>query len=202
MEFWKKAPCNTMMMLINVVVFVLVEITGISDNTVHMIDCGAAYAPLISRGEYYRLFTCMFLHFGMEHMANNLLVLFVIGDKLERAVGKLRYVLIYLLGGLGGNILSYLGERGNENPPVSAGASGAVFAVVGAIIYVLLANKGRMEDLTIRQMVIMAAVSLYLGFVSQGVDNVAHVGGCLFGFLLAALLYRRPKAVLQDQGVS
>lgn len=188
-----KAPCTVFLIAVNILMFLLVELTGFSEDTGHMLHWGAAYGPLISKGEYYRLFTCMFLHFGIAHLANNMLVLYVIGDNLEAAVGKIRYFLIYFLGGVGGNLLSYLEDRNAPNPPVSAGASGGVFAIVGAMIYVLLVNKGRLEDLTICQMVIMAAFSLYLGYTSQGVDNTAHVGGLICGFLLAVLLYRRKR---------
>ena len=72
---------------------------------------------------------------------------------------------------------------------VSAGASGAVFAVMGAMIYAVIRGRGHIEDLSARQVVIMAAFSLYFGFTSEGVDNAAHVGGLICGFLLAVLLY-------------
>ena len=78
---------------------------------------------------------------------------------------------------------------------VSAGASGAVFAVMGAMIYIVLRNRGRLEDLTVRQILIMAAFSLYFGFTSTGVDNAAHVGGLLAGLVLAALLYHPRRRI-------
>lgn len=95
------------MIVVNVIIFFIVDLSGGSENAVHMLNSGAANAALIVEGkEYYRLFTSMFLHFGMAHLANNMLVLFVIGDNLERAVGKARYLLIYFLSGIGGNLLS------------------------------------------------------------------------------------------------
>lgn len=97
----------------------------------HMLQCGAAYTPAIMQGEYYRIFTSMFLHFGPQHLGNNMLVLFVLGGRLERTVGKLKYLLIYLLGGMGGNLLCLFLELDSADFAVSAGASGAVFAVDG-----------------------------------------------------------------------
>ena len=155
-----------------------------------MIECGAAYPPLILENEeIYRLFTCMFLHFGIYHIANNMLVLFVLGQRLEPVVGKIKFILIYLLGGLGGNIFSFITEMKSADYAVSAGASGAVFAVMGAMLYVVIRNHGRIQDISVRQMVIMAGFSLYFGFTSTGVDNAAHVGGMVCGFILAAVLY-------------
>ena len=139
MEEIKKEPMTVLFILLNILIFLVVDFTGGSENTVHMIECGAAYPPLIlENGEVYRLFTCMFLHFGIYHIANNMLVLFVLGQRLEPVVGKLKFVLIYLLGGLGGNIFSIAMEMKKSEYAVSAGASGAIFAVMGAMIYVVV----------------------------------------------------------------
>lgn len=193
-EELKKEPMTALMLVINLFVFLLVEFTGGSQNVEHMVKCGAADTSLIlERGEWYRILTCMFLHFGMAHLANNMLVLFVLGGRLERTMGKIKFVLIYILGGMAGNLCSIRMNMRTGDYTVSAGASGAVFAVMGAMIYVLLRRKGRVEDITARQMVIMAAFSLYFGFTSSGVDNVAHVGGMLSGFLLAVIFYHPRK---------
>ena len=194
MEEIKKEPVTGLFILLNILIFVIVDFTGGSENTVHMIACGAAYPPLIlEEGETYRLFTCMFLHFGIYHIANNMLVLFVLGQRLEPVLGKVKFILVYLLGGLGGNIFSLLMETKKAEYAVSAGASGAVFAVMGAILYVVIRSRGRIQDISVRQMMIMAGFSLYFGFTSTGVDNAAHVGGLVCGFILAALLYHPGK---------
>lgn len=182
---------NTLMIAVNVAVFFYVEIKGPSEDIIHMISCGAAYTPFITAGEYYRLFTSMFLHFGMEHLVNNMLVLLFLGDMLERAVGKVRYLLIYLLGGLGASWFSYQVVLWKQEVIVSAGASGAVFAVMGALIYVVVVHRGRLENMTTKKIVFMAALSLYFGVSSTGVDNVAHLSGIVLGLLLSVLLYRK-----------
>lgn len=189
MEELKKEPVTVFLILINILVFVAVELTGGTDNTLHMLQCGAAYTPAVIGGEYYRIFTSMFLHFGPEHLLNNMLVLFVLGGRLEPVVGRIRYLLIYLLGGIGGNLLCIFLELKSDDLAVSAGASGAVFAVMGAMIYAVIRGRGHLADLSARQILIMAAFSLYFGFTSEGVDNAAHVGGLLSGFLLAVILY-------------
>lgn len=194
MEELKKGSVTAALIFINVLVFLAVEITGGSLNTNHMVEWGAAYTPLIlEQGEKYRIFTCMFLHFGIEHLANNMLVLFVLGQRLEPVVGKIKFLLIYILGGLGGSLVSLCMDIRTGEYAVSAGASGAVFAVMGAMIYVLLRSKGRVADLSGRQIMVMAAFSIYFGFSSSGVDNAAHLGGLIFGFMTAALLYHPRK---------
>lgn len=203
MEELKKAPMTAIMIIVNLVVFLVVDFTGGGLNTMHMLDCGASYTPFILEGgEWYRLFTCMFLHFGMEHLANNMLVLFVLGGRLERTVGKVRFLLIYLTGGILGNIISLILDTITQDYSVSAGASGAVFAVMGAMIYLLIRFRGRLEDLSVRQILIMAVLSLYFGFTSSGVDNAAHVGGMIGGFLMAVLFCIGMSFYREETGIS
>ena len=190
MEEFRKEPATIILVVLNVLVFLAVEFTGFSQDTVHMLDWGAAYTPyIVEEGETYRIFTSMFLHFGIEHLINNMLVLFVLGSRVERVIGSLRFAVIYFLGGIAGNVVSLLYDLRQGEAAVSAGASGAVFAVMGGMILVVLCNKGRLEDLSMRQILILAVFSLYFGFTSSGVDNAAHLGGFLAGFILAVIVY-------------
>lgn len=196
MEEFRKEPVTFILILINVLVFLVSDLTGYSQDVMHMLDLGAAYTPLITEGgEVYRLFTSMFLHFGIAHLLNNMLVLFVLGSRLERAAGKIRFLVIYLLGGVAGNVISLLLELNSGDYSVSAGASGAVFAVMGAMIYIVVRNRGWLEDLSWRQIVVMALFSLYFGFASSGVDNAAHVGGLISGGILAVILYHPRRRI-------
>lgn len=98
MEEIKKEPVTVLLILINTLIFLVVEFTGGSENGQHMLECGAAYAPLIlEQGQWYRLFSSMFLHFGAPHLINNMLVLFVLGQRLEPVTGKIKFFLIYIL---------------------------------------------------------------------------------------------------------
>ena len=137
----------------------------------------------------------MFLHFGIEHLLNNMLVLFVLGSRLEQVIGKIKFLLIYPIGGVLGNVISLLIELRTQDFAVSAGASGAVFAVMGAMIYIVIRNKGWLGDLSMRQILVMAAFSLYFGFASTGVDNTAHVGGMVSGFFLAVIFYHSGRKI-------
>ena len=196
LEEFRKEPVTFILILINVLVFLVSDLTGYSQDVMHMLDLGAAYTPLITEGgEVYRLFTSMFLHFGIAHLLNNMLVLFVLGSRLERAAGKIRFLVIYLLGGVAGNVISLLLELDSGDYSVSAGASGAVFAVMGAMIYIVVRNRGWLEDLSWRQIVVTALFSLYFGFASSGVDNAAHVGGLISGGILAVILYHPRRRI-------
>lgn len=189
--------CNKAFVILNILIFFILELLGDTESGAFMYQYGAMYPDaVIADGQWYRLFTCMFMHFGIEHLGNNMLILFFLGDNLERALGHIKYVIIYLLSGLGGSVLSMIFMIKTQNYAVSGGASGAIFGVIGALIYVLFRNKGRLEDLTARQVVFMALLSLYHGFTAKGVDNIAHVGGLISGFLLSVLLYWRKDDII------
>ena len=194
MEEIKREPVTALLILLNTLIFLIVEFTGGSENGQHMLECGAVYAPLIiEQGQWYRMITSMFLHFGAPHLINNMLVLFVLGQRLEPVTGKMKFLLIYILGGLGGNLISLILDMRTGNYSLSAGASGAVFAVMGGMIYVIIRHRGRVADLNMKQMLLMAAFSLYFGFASGGVDNAAHAGGLLCGFIAAVIVYHPRK---------
>ena len=191
-RYGKKAYVNGLLIALNVLFFLYLEITGSSENAYFMYTKGAMSAPaVLEDGEYYRLLTAMFMQFGIRHIMNNMLVLFVLGDNLERALGHVKYLIFYLLCGIGSNWVSMMAHP-TDTMTVSAGASGAIFGVVGALLYVVTANKGRLEDLSTRQLVIMIFFSLYLGYTSTGVDNTAHLSGLVIGIVLAIILYHRP----------
>lgn len=178
--------------VINVIVFFGLSMFGMTENGGFMLQHGAMYLPyVIQQEEYYRLFTSMFLHFGFSHLMNNMIMLFFLGRVLEEEIGKWKYLLLYLFSGVAGNILSAVMELKTGEFYISAGASGAIFGVIGALLYITIRNHGRLRELSGRGMLFMTACSIYHGFASAGVDNMAHIGGLLAGFLAAILLYRK-----------
>ena len=196
----KTAYINILLIAINVLYFIFLEITGSSENSLFMIQHGAMYEPLVTEnGEYYRLLTSIFMHFGINHIVNNMLMLFILGDNMERALGHIKYLFFYLICGVGANIASMTVNVMNKELVVSAGASGAIFGVIGGLLYAVAVNHGRLEDLSTRQLVVVILCSLYFGFTSGGVDNVAHIAGLLIGIVMAMLLYRKPKPVYEDR---
>lgn len=189
----KKSYVTGILIAVNVIYFLYLEIAGSSEDILFMLNHGAMYAPAVLIGkEYYRLLTAMFMHFGIDHIINNMIVLFALGDNLERALGHIKYLIFYLICGIGSNAISMI-LSGVESGAVSAGASGAIFGVVGGLLYAVSVNRGRLEDLSTRQLVVMIALSLYLGFTESGVDNVAHISGLLLGIIFGIVLYRKPK---------
>ncbi len=186
--------------VINVIMFFVLSFGGMTEDALYMLENGAMYVPyVIENGEYYRLFTSMFLHFGFSHLLNNMVTLVIIGRNVEPVVGKVRFFIIYFLSGLGGNILSFAGELISGDYAVSAGASGAIFGLTGALLALTIIYRGRVGQVTSRDMVIMIVLSLYIGFTSQGVDNLAHIGGLICGFIVTLFVVGIPKCMFRRQ---
>ena len=131
---------NLLMIGINVVIFIIMEFLGSTEDTGFMLRWGAACRPFILNGEWYRLFTSMFLHFGIYHLANNMAVLLFMGDMVENAVGHWKYLAIYLGSGLVGNLLSLYMDIQSQSNIVSAGASG-VASLISPVLMVIASSR-------------------------------------------------------------
>jgi membrane associated rhomboid family serine protease len=157
---------------------------------------GTCLGGVAQDGEYYRLLTSTFLHFGVVHLLLNMYCLFLVGPALERALGRLRFGALYLLSGLSGAALSYALGPANE---IAAGASGAVFGLFAGF-YVLERRRGS----DVSQISLTIGLNLVLSFAITGIDWRGHVGGLIGGGLVtAALVYAPPgrqRAVLQGLG--
>ena len=185
-----QVPCAILIMLANVVVFLALTMQGMTENGGFLLEHGAMYLPyVIEEQQYYRVFTSMFLHFGFEHLMNNMVMLMVIGWNLEMEIGSIRFLIIYLLSGIGGNLMSACWSLKIGEYAISAGASGAIFGLIGALFYVAIRNRGRIGNITGRGIIVLIVLSLYFGCASSGVNNMAHIGGLVSGFFLGVLLY-------------
>lgn len=189
-RFLKQRGAITLLLILaNVLTFIVLECLGSTEDERFMFYHGAAFTPsILLSHEYYRLFTSMFLHFGIQHLFNNMVVLFFLGDVLEKQIGKTSFFLVYLLGGLGGNLLSLFVDVRTSQFAISAGASGAVFAIMGGLVFLLTVNKGKIPNISPRRFGIMVFLSLYQGFTSVGIDNYAHLGGLISGFFMTGLI--------------
>ena len=187
---------NLTIIAVNFMYFGYLEIIGDTENTMFMVAHGALYLPAVLLGEYWRLLTSVFMHFGIGHIVNNMLILYVLGDNLERALGSVKYLILYIVSGIGANCVSLWYDQTlalqRTAVSVSAGASGAVFGVIGGLLYAVSVNRGRLEDLSTRQLAVMILLSLYFGFTSTGVNNAAHIAGLAIGIIMGLILYRKP----------
>ncbi|XP_022147001.1 RHOMBOID-like protein 5 [Momordica charantia] len=149
---------------------------------------------VVEHGEGWRLISCIWLHAGVVHLLANMLSLLFVGIRLEQEFGFLRIGFLYLLSGFGGSLLSSLNINPVENPTISVGASGALFGLLGAMLSELITNWTIYSNkcAAMMSLILVIALNLAVGFVPH-VDNSAHIGGFVSGFLLGFVLLMRPQ---------
>ena len=183
-----RTPYVTWLLLsANVIVYLLTELMGGSTAADVLIRLGAMESWLIASGEYWRLFSAMFLHSGLIHLGFNVIGLLIFGQQLERFCGYSRFLVIYILAGLAGSITSYAFNLSASPNAIGVGASGAVFGILGALVAFFLSNRGLLGEMgrqTLVGLLALAAINLAVGFVMPSIDNFAHIGGFAGGFLL------------------
>lgn len=181
------------LLAINIVVWVAMELAGSSENPGILLTFGAMHGPLIASGEYWRLFTAMFLHSGLQHLLSNGLALLVFGFLLERIYGWPKFTIIYILAGLSGSVASYT----FNDLVIGVGASGAILGLMGAIVAFFIVRReelGHIGRQTLVGLVIITVVMLAIGFSVAFVENWAHIGGLVGGFVLGLAFAPRYQA--------
>jgi len=153
-----------------------------SDTNV-LIFLGAKVNNLISQGQYFRLFTCMFLHGGIVHIGVNMYSLYAIGPMVERVYGKAKYIAIYFVSGICASVFSYI-----FSTSVSIGASGAIFGLLGAVLIFAIKSKGKTGSGFIRSILSVIFINIFIGATLPNIDNFAHVGGLLGGMIVSFLV--------------
>jgi rhomboid protease GluP len=180
--FSKKTPYITY--IIMGICFIMFLITGMGNDTGVLIEYGANLDVLVKNGEYYRLLTSMFLHSGLLHLFFNMYALYIIGPQVESFFGKTKYLIIYLLSGISGSLLSV---AFNVNT-VSVGASGAIFGLFGALLYFGYNYRGYLGNVIKSQILPVVIINLIFGFISTGVDVAGHIGGLIGGIIVSSVL--------------
>jgi rhomboid protease GluP len=189
-----RVPATLALVAVNLAVFAAMLLAGAglwhAPNAVQL-EWGANFGPATKDGEWWRLATAMFLHFGVLHLALNMAALVECGRFVERIAGPWRFVLLYFGGGIAGNLLSLVvqGDRG-----ISGGASGAIFGIYGALLVALWRERNALDPGEFRWLFWggggFAAANILLGAIIPGIDNAAHVGGLVFGTLAAISMNR------------
>ncbi len=180
-----------------VTTWLIMELSGGSENPVVLVTFGANYGPAILDGEIWRLFTSMFLHIGLAHLFFNAYALFIFGMEMERLYGPDRYIITYVLAGLFGSFASFASRGINV---FSAGASGAIFGVIGMnLAYFMLHREtfGKFGRQRVLNTLFIIGLNLVFGFTVPGIDNLAHIGGLIAGFAIGYGLAPRYQVVDQ-----
>lgn len=185
------------LVIINVIVFLLCTFTGNLLYNIGMLDIQGVFV----RREYGRIIWSLFLHSDIDHIFNNMIILFFLGTMIEKEVGHIRYGIVYFLSGIGGNFLSLAIKLLTNNMVGSIGASGAVFGLDGVLLALILFSGRNLPNVTPIRVLLMIGYSLYGGFTRANVGNAAHIGGLLVGFLagIVICIIDRMKAAIGNR---
>ncbi|MBH0229874.1 rhomboid family intramembrane serine protease [Halobacillus yeomjeoni] len=182
------------LLIVNILFFLYVEWQGDTTSVETLIEYGAKYNPEILSGEWWRIVTSMFLHIGVVHLLMNMLALFYLGMAVERIYGTLRFTVIYFMAGVFGGVASFM-----LNPQVAAGASGAIFGLFGALLFFGIQHKRLFFRTMGWNLIIVIGINIAFGIVVPQVDNGAHLGGLLGGFIATSITHlpKRKNVKLQ-----
>jgi rhomboid protease GluP len=189
-ELLRRSPLTAVLLVAIAAAFAAETALGGSTNTGVLVYLGANVPELVVAGQWWRLFTAMFLHIGVPHLLLNGYALYQLGGLFESWMGSARMGVVYVLSGLAGSVASlFFLRRG-----LSAGASGAIFGLLGALVAVLLKRRERLTPAAkqlLVQLVMWAGINVVFGLTTPGIDNAGHFGGAVAGFLLGLLM--RPR---------
>lgn len=158
-----------------------------------LVEWGANFAPMtLGHREFWRLFTSIFLHGSLMHLAVNMYSLYSVGSSVELLCGRKKYLIVYIVCGLAASAASLAFNMLRTRPGIGIGASGAIFAIYSFFLVLMWLRKDLIHPAARRQILQSGAVfvglNLFLGFISMGIDNAAHIGGLVSGFLAGLLL--------------
>lgn len=171
---------------INILIFAAETMAGGSRNRETALRFGAMYPPYIQRGQWYRMFMSMFLHFGFLHLICNMYSLYNLGPGLEYFLGVPLFLLLYVVSGLSGNILSYLVETRSGRYKLSAGASGAIFGLLGA--YLLIAILPGYGGVSLYGILHVLLINAVYTVSNRSINAMAHLGGLIGGILTTLII--------------
>ena len=186
--FKNKGPYITYFLIsLNILFFIVPYLLGQYDSIINIF---CVHGPSIRAGQYYRLISGVFLHASLLHLSFNCYSLYVIGSQIENFLGRVKYLVIYLFSGVIGSLFSITFGGGNA----SVGASGAIFGLMGALVYFGYYYRVYLGNVVKSQILPLIALNLGLGFLVAGVDNFAHIGGLLGGAIITTALGVKDKS--------
>lgn len=188
----KKPVVTYILIVLNLMVFLYGVLHG-NDELINMF--GNNY-ELVQNGEFYRLFTCMFVHADILHILFNMIALYSIGPVVERYYGKSKFLLIYLVSGLLGSIFSGVFMTADS---ISIGASGAIFGLLGSICYFTYYYRATLQGILRGSIMPVIIINLVIGFLSTSIDLSAHIGGLIGGILISMAIGIGDKHRKSDQ---
>ncbi len=186
-KLYEKSKVTFTLLAIMIVYFIFMSLNGGTTNIQTLIKYGAMVPPFVSEyNEYYRFVTSIFIHIGITHILFNGYALYVFGPQIEGLMGPKKYLLFFILTGIGGNIATYIFNYQS----VSAGASGSLFGLFGAFLYLVVRHPNIVTPQGKKSILQLLGINLLLTFAVPSISITAHLGGLIIGFLLSFIFIK------------
>jgi len=192
----KKIVVTNILIAINIIAFFASYIlSDFNFSAYNLLRMGGLYSPLVKNGEIWRLITSGFLHGGLLHLLFNMYSLYLIGIQIENFIGKWKYLAIYFVSMICAGLMSSV----ITPDVVSVGASGALFGLLGSLVYFGFHYRLYLGSVLKNQIIPLIVLNLFLGFTMSGIDNAAHIGGLIGGLLIAMALGVQKKEATKEK---
>lgn len=186
-HYYRTNPVTLILLSIIIVYFGLITVNGGTTDSQTLVRFGALFPPYVKAyNEYYRLITSIFIHIGGMHLLFNSYALYVFGTQIERVMGSKKYLLFFILSGLGGNIATYLFNFES----ISAGASGSLFGILGAFLYLIQHHKNMITPEGRKSILSLLGINLGLTLLVPNISITAHFGGLVIGYLISYIFIK------------
>lgn len=184
---YKRSPVTFTFLGIIIIYFIIMSLNGGTTNGLNLVRFGALYPPYILHlKEYYRFITSIFIHIGIMHLFFNSYALYIFGTQIEKLMGSMKYLSFFLLTGIGGNLVTYYFNFES----ISAGASGSLFGILGAFLYLIRHHKNMITPAGRKSILQLLGINLVLTLLSPSISTTAHFGGLIIGYLLSYIFIK------------
>lgn len=186
-NYYNNSPMTVTFLGIMIAYFIMITIGGGTTDSQTLVRFGALFPPFIREyNQYYRFVTAIFIHIGIAHIAFNGYALYIFGTQVERLMGSFKYVLFFLLTGIGGNIITYIFAFDS----ISAGASGSLFGIFGAFLYLIQYHKEMISPEGRRSILSLLGINLVFTLLVPNISITAHFGGLIIGYLISYIFIK------------
>ena len=189
-DLYLKSKVTFVLLTIMIIYFIFISLNGGSTSTGALVRYGAMFPPYVTAyHEYYRFITSIFIHIGITHILFNGYALYAFGPQIEWLMGPNKYLLFFLLTGIGGNLATFLFNFES----VSAGASGSLFGLFGALLYLVHRHKDMITPAGRKSILSLLGMNLLLTVAVPSISITAHLGGLIMGYLLSYIFIKPPR---------
>ena len=186
-SYYKNSPVTFAFLAIIITYFIVITLNGGTTDSETLVRFGALFPPYVKEyNQYYRLITSIFIHIGVAHLFFNAYALYIFGTQIERLLGSFKYVLFFLLTGIGGNIITYIFAFDS----ISAGASGSLFGIFGAFLYLIQHHKEMISPEGRRSILSLLGINLVYTLLVPNISITAHFGGLIIGYLISYIFIK------------